>query len=850
MTLRDTKNFSNSIKLLSEINSHEFDSRIKFREEDHKYWIDNDDKDLISCTTFIHTFFQDFDTDKVINNILNSKNHKDPEYKYYNMSYNEIKNLWDTNKKQASDLGTELHADIEYYYNGIDVKNNSAEFCQFLNFYEDFKDLKMYRTEWMIFSDILKITGSIDAVFKNNDGTITLGDWKRSKEINFNSFDNKCGKFPFSHLPDCNFYHYSLQLNLYRMILEKFYNEKVKDMFLCIFHPNNKDNKYIKIPIERMDKEGELLFSFRIKQLQDLGYSKDLFTPLGISELESVKNIDCDDIEEDYTNKPMKRLLSRTDNGSKDGDKIQNSNLENKGKKWTQEEDNILMGNAKKGNSLETLSVYHKRSEISIKLRIMQNILKNTEDESELEKICKDFSQIDFKSLLDFKTQNSLKKNKKENKKEKETEVKVEKIKLDSSLNFLSEKQKYAYNCILEGKNILLTGPAGCGKTSCIKLFYSKYKNIKNIGMTSTTGISAILIGGSTIHSFLGIGLGKDSADILYMNILNNRKILKKWKELDILIIDEVSMLSPDLFDKLEYLARIIRKNTLPFGGIQLIISGDYCQLPCISSEKFCFESESWEKCINETIYLTEIFRQNDVEFQNCLNELRLGSMTQKTIDILKSRVNVKLKNENGIIPTKIYSLNRDVDEENDKELQKLFSKNNDIEFYQYELEYHVFKKNLKFTQEKIKKTCIAPQLLELCVGAQVMLLYNIDLESKLANGSRGVVIGFEDDLPIVKFLNGEQRIIEHREWKIEDNGETIMTISQIPLRLAFACTSHKTQGITLDYADVDLGGIFEYGQAYVALSRVKTLNGLSIRNLDIDKICAHPKAIEFYNNL
>ena len=848
MTLRDNKNFSNSIKLLSEINSHLFDSRIKFREKDHKYWIDDEDKDLISCTTFIHTFFSDFDTDKVINNILNSKNHKDPEYKYYNMSYSEIKKLWDTNKKEASELGTELHANIEYYYNGIEVKNNSPEFCQFLNFYEDFKDLKMYRTEWMIFSDILKITGSIDAVFRNTDGTITLGDWKRSKEINFNSFDNKYGKFPFSHLPDCNFYHYSLQLNLYRMILETFYNEKVADMFLCIFHPNNKDNKYIKIPIKRMDNEGELLFSFRIKQLQDLGYSKDLFTHLGIVELESVKNIESDEIEEDYSNKPMKRLLSAQ--SSLKEQKLENSTLENKGKKWTNEEDNILMGNARRGNSLEKLSIYHKRTETSIKLRIMQNILKNTEDEIELKRNCENFPQIEFESLMKFKLQNISKNLKKEQTKNNEKVEKNESLNSDSSLNFLSEKQKYAYDCILEGKNILLTGPAGCGKTSCIKFFYSKYKDLKNIGMTSTTGISAILIGGSTIHSFLGIGLGKDNTDVLYMNILNNKKILKKWKDLEILIIDEVSMLSPDLFDKLENLARIIRKNTLPFGGIKLIISGDYCQLPCVSSEKFCFESESWEKCIDEKIYLTEIFRQHDPEFQQCLNELRIGNMSEKTINILKSRVGVELKNENGIIPTKIYSLNRDVDSENDRELQKLFSKNNDIEFYQYELEYQVFKKNLKFIQEKIKKTCIAPQILELCIGAQVMLLYNIDLESKLANGSRGVVIGFEDDLPIVKFLNGAKRVIDHKEWKIEDNGELIMSISQIPLKLAFACSSHKTQGITLDYADVDLGGVFEYGQAYVALSRVKTLNGLRIKNLDINKICAHPKAIEFYNNL
>lgn len=257
MTLRI--NNINYEKSLSKINEHRFDFRIKFRDEGHKYWIDGDDKDLISCTTYIHSFFEHFDSDKIIKNILSGEKYNDPEYKYYKMTYEDIKSQWDNNGKQASGAGTKLHENIEHFYNKLKVENNSEEFKQFLQFYEDHKHLEIYRTEWMIFSDILRITGSIDAVFKNSDGTISLGDWKRSKEIHMNSFGNKCGKFPFQHIEDCNFYHYSLQLNLYRTILEKFYGQKVKDMFLVILHPNNKDNNYLKINVKRMEKEGDFL---------------------------------------------------------------------------------------------------------------------------------------------------------------------------------------------------------------------------------------------------------------------------------------------------------------------------------------------------------------------------------------------------------------------------------------------------------------------------------------------------------------------------------------------------------------------------------------------------------------
>lgn len=727
--------------LLSEKNKHILDSRIFYIKKGHKYFIDNDNTDIISITTYIHTFFNDFDIDFNIKKILNSDDYKNPDYKYFNMTYEQIKNLWEKNGLDARLEGTKLHEDIEKYYNNITVENDTQEFKYFLNFFNDFKNqLEPYRTEWYIFYDILKLSGSIDIVFKNNDGTLSIGDWKRSKNIYYNSFSNEKGKFPINHLDDCNYNHYSLQLNMYKIILEKVYNQKVKELFLIILYPDN-DN-YIKINIEIMDKEINYLLDFRKKQLIELGYHKDLFMDL---KLDYIINFD-------------------------------NKNLADDSYNYEEKDTKIIP------------------------------LLKKT-------KIDRD-KEFNKKSL--------------------------------------SENQKIAYDLMVKGHNIFLTGPGGTGKTAVIKLFCKNYSNIKKIAITSTTGISAILINGVTLHSYLGIGLGNQSVENLYLKILNTSYILKKWIEINTLIIDEISMLDPILFDKLEILARKIRKIEKPFGGIQLILTGDFLQLPVINSKNFCFEAKSWSNCIQNIIYLKDIFRQSDLVFQNCLNELRVGIISESTKKILKSRLNITLKNEYGIIPTKLHSLNKDVDYENQKELDKLLLKNENLDFYQYELQYEILKKGLKFVEEKIKKLCMVKQTLELCIGAQVMLLCNLDLDNGLANGSRGVIIGFdiETNLPIVKFLSGIERIINLHTWTIEENNEKILNVMQIPLKVSFAISIHKCQGLTIDFAEIDLSGVFEYGQAYVALSRVKNLQGLSIKNLDFDRIIADPKAVSFYENL
>jgi ATP-dependent DNA helicase PIF1 len=414
----------------------------------------------------------------------------------------------------------------------------------------------------------------------------------------------------------------------------------------------------------------------------------------------------------------------------------------------------------------------------------------------------------------------------------------------------LLPQQKEAYNLMETGKNLFLTGKSGTGKSTIIKMFVQLYADRKIIALTSTTGTSAILIGGTTVYSYLGIGLGTDKLDVL-VNKIKSRKYLKnRWCTLDTLIIDEISMFPPQLFDKLEEIARIIRRNCLPFGGIQLILSGDFMQLPCIKCNDFCFESKSWNECIKETIYLIEVIRQSDKVFQDCLNDVRIGRISRNTKEVLNKCINKELINEFGIKPTKIFTTNREVDKINDLELDLLAEKGE--EFYEYNMQTFVYPgiKNKQLVIDKYEKSCLAPKELQLCVGAQVMLLYNMDLDLKLANGSRGVVTRFVSGFPCVKFLNGVDRIIDFHPFEYEENGDKTIRITQLPLKIAFATTIWKAQGLTIDLALIDLSNCFEYGEAYVALSRVKNLDGLSISSIDYSKIIAHPKALEYYDNL
>lgn len=397
----------------------------------------------------------------------------------------------------------------------------------------------------------------------------------------------------------------------------------------------------------------------------------------------------------------------------------------------------------------------------------------------------------------------------------------------------LTQAQEQVITALRDGKNVFMTGPGGTGKSTIIK---HVVENFSDVGVTALTGSAAVLIRGTTTHSFLSVGLGKGTVPELVRRVRKSKK-KRNWTATRLLVVDEISMMSAELFDKLNKLGKIIRDTNLPFGGMQLLFSGDFLQLPCIGGN-FCFTAETWDECIDVTIHLTEIIRQKDGEFQEILTRARFGKITDDDVKILSR--NEGAEGNDGIIPTKIMCKRADVDELNKHELDKLPG-----EVYEYELEIEK-PRNLEIDP---MKHCNAEMRLNLSIGAQVMLVVNLHVESGLVNGSRGVVINItETGLPIVKFKNGHVLPIQYHEWTVtEDNNKVVASIFQIPLRLAWAITAHKSQGATLDAAEIDLDGVFECGQAYVALSRVKTLANLTTYNLSKQSFKANQAAIDFY---
>lgn len=517
----------------------------------------------------------------------------------------------------------------------------------------------------------------------------------------------------------------------------------------------------------------------------------------------------------------------------------------------------------------------------------------------------------------------------------------------------LTEAQKYILNYVLEGNNAFITGSAGTGKSYLLKVLVDKLKNKwpLSIAVTASTGIAAEQIRGTTLHSFMGCGVPRKYSDF---SRIWNPVTQDRFKNIKVLIIDEISMISGELFDALEIITRTVRKINKLFGGIQIVAFGDFFQIPPIFDEqnkdslrkliydrdihknnkpftntKFGYEASTWKECFGSSCFeLVHVIRQTDPQFVNMLNEIRSGIVKDDTLTTLKS---LKLSNDDLIIPTKLYCKNFDVDYLNYKELEKIDSelinfksidryyldqepltelinmfnksaRNEDLinSLFKYEVVDRNKEKENILKNQQFWKTCQAQDEIKLKTKAQIMLLKNLELtmdENALVNGSRGVIIEWDtnlkdiidnlrkqydqiknmvglekdsfkkeylkqkvihiirqmeyisktDKLPKIKFANGQVRTILPDRFEIEIYGIGTCLRYQLPLRLSWALTIHKCQGMTLDKVSVDLDGTFAEGQAYVALSRARSLQGLEVKGFNKNVVKVNPLVKQWY---
>lgn len=410
--------------------------------------------------------------------------------------------------------------------------------------------------------------------------------------------------------------------------------------------------------------------------------------------------------------------------------------------------------------------------------------------------------------------------------------------------------QETALEILKTGANVFLTGEPGSGKTHTINRYvlYLRERGIEP-AVTASTGIAATHLGGMTIHSWSGLGiktsLNKYELDKLAFTEYLNKRISRA----KVLIIDEVSMLSPEMVSNVDKVCRAIKDNTQPFGGLQVIFVGDFFQLPPVvrnqrknaggqskifteTAPRFAFHSRAWQEASLLICYLTEQFRQDDDSFLEVLSAIRRNNFTENHLKHLAARKIISLEASKSV--PKLFSHNVDVDKVNEAELAKI-----DGEVREFISSTH----GPKLLVETLQKGCLSPKKLCLKIGAAVMFTKNNPREG-FVNGTLGKVEGFTKDsnYPVVKTRDKKRIIVEPMDWNIEENGRVKASLTQFPLRLAWAITVHKSQGMSLDEAIMDLSGVFEFGQGYVALSRVRRLSGLHLLGWNEKAFQVHPE--------
>ena len=413
--------------------------------------------------------------------------------------------------------------------------------------------------------------------------------------------------------------------------------------------------------------------------------------------------------------------------------------------------------------------------------------------------------------------------------------------------------QSQSLSILKTGANVFLTGEPGSGKTHTVNA-YAAYLRERNIepAITASTGIAATHIGGMTIHSWSGIGIKTKLDKNELHKIASSAHISKRVLRARVLIIDEVSMLPPETLSMVDAVCREVKRSPEPFGGIQVVLVGDFFQLPPVVKKdandeaqtalierpaaRFAYDSPAWEKANPVVCYLTEQYRQDDDDFLLLLSAIRRNAFDNNHLSRLETRKTVQINASLGSNTPKLFSRNADVDRMNDEILAKLPGEPR---------AFSMTSKGPGALVAALKKGCLSPETLYLKAGATVIFTKNSQKDG-FVNGTLGAIEGFDaqSGYPIVKIRNGRRITVEPMDWALEENGAARARITQIPLRLAWALTVHKSQGMSLDEAVMDLSDVFEFGQGYVALSRVRRLSGLHLLGWNKRAFRVHPEVL------